>query len=205
MFEESDIAIKSILSKLTETEITILQKHFILTNNDNKVKKKSAFTKEEDNKLKRLVSQYGDKAWAKIALEMEGRTQRQCRERYKHYLSPNILNAKWTDDEDKLLLEKYKIYGPKWAIISKYFKMRTDINIKNRWIVLMRRNAFVKAFQPQTKESSNEEENEKQIPYKTNQNEVISFIKKEDEQNVFDEYQNEENIDSNINFDHFTD
>ena len=41
--------------------------------------------------------------------------------------------------------------------------MRTDINIKNRWIVLMRRNAFVKAFQPQTKELSQEEENEKQI------------------------------------------
>ena len=41
----------------------------------------------------------------------------------------------------------------------------------------MRRNAFVKAFQPQTKELSQEEENEKQIPYKTNQNEVIYFIK----------------------------
>ena len=64
---------------------------------------------------------------------MEGRSTRQCRERYKTYLSPQILNAPWTPQDDQFLIEKYQEIGPRWAEIARLFKNRSDNNIKNRW------------------------------------------------------------------------
>ena len=67
---------------------------------------------------------------------MEGRNARQCRERWKHYLSPKVSTGPWTEAEDQLLNEKYSEYGSQWARISKFFMNRTDITVKNRWISL---------------------------------------------------------------------
>ena len=95
------------------------------------------FTHEEDQKLIELVKQFGDKSWKKIASIMKTRTTRQCRERYINYLNPSLLNGPWTEDEDKLLVEKVKEMGPKWAQIVKCFKARSDVNIKNRYAMLV--------------------------------------------------------------------
>lgn len=91
------------------------------------------FTMEEDDRLCELVSQYGDKNWRVISRQMPNRTTRQCRERYRNYLSPNVKNGPWTQEEDNLLQQKYLEYGPKWATIAKFFPSRSDVNIKNRW------------------------------------------------------------------------
>lgn len=91
------------------------------------------FSPEEDVYLCSLVQQYGNNSWKFIAKKMPNRTTRQCRERYKNYLSPEIKNGPWTKEEDDLLKEKYKEFGPKWAQISSFFKARSDVNIKNRW------------------------------------------------------------------------
>ena len=98
--------------------------------------KKSArqmFTMEEDNRLCELVSEYGDRNWRVISRQMPNRTTRQCRERYRNYLSPKVKNGPWTQEEDILLEQKYIEYGPKWATIAKFFPSRSDVNIKNRW------------------------------------------------------------------------
>ena len=91
------------------------------------------FSPCEDEKLRDLVKQYGEKDWKKVAEQMNNRTARQCRERYKNYLAPNMVNGPWTQIEDCLLILKYRELGPKWSKISQYFQNRSDINVKNRW------------------------------------------------------------------------
>lgn len=58
---------------------------------------RSRFTKEEDDRLKNIVESQKDRIdWNQISLLMDGRTPRQCRERYTNYLRPNLLNGAWT-------------------------------------------------------------------------------------------------------------
>lgn len=97
---------------------------------------KHAFSPQEDERLRQLVSIYGDKQWKLVAQKMPNRTTRQCRERYKSYLAPDIKNGPWTPEEDELLKQKYKEYGSKWSVIQTFFKSRSDVNIKNRWTII---------------------------------------------------------------------
>lgn len=91
------------------------------------------FTMDEDDKLCALVKEFGEKNWRTISKHMPNRTTRQCRERYRNYLSPTVKNGPWTPEEDLLLEQKYLEYGPKWATIAQFFRSRSDVNIKNRW------------------------------------------------------------------------
>mgnify|MGYP001054217009 CR=1 FL=1 len=97
---------------------------------------KQLFSPQEDEFLKYLVSVYGDKDWKFISKQMPNRTTRQCRERYKNYLAPEIINGAWTEAEDELLRQKYEEFGPKWSKISTFFQSRSDVNIKNHWNTL---------------------------------------------------------------------
>ena len=69
---------------------------------------KFKFGADEDIQLKDLVLKYGENNWTQIAQNMPNRNARQCKERWCNYLSPNICKSPWTQDEDNLLLEKYK-------------------------------------------------------------------------------------------------
>lgn len=100
---------------------------------------KSKFTIEEDNLLKELVSKYGENDWNRISELMPHRNVRQCKERWVNYLSPKVCNDPWTEEEDALLLQKYKELGAKWVRIALSFPNRTDSNVKNRYLVLSRR------------------------------------------------------------------
>ena len=97
------------------------------------IKKRYAFTPEEDDKLRSLVNKYGVDNWSRIAMKMKKRSVRQCRDRWFYYLSPAAVNGKWSDAEDAILKEKVDIFGKKWKFITQFFNGRTDINIKNRW------------------------------------------------------------------------
>lgn len=110
------------------------------------VHSKSKFSPEEDIHLVELVKIYGDSDWNKIALMMPGRNTRQCRERWRHYLTPEVTNAPFTPEEDSLLILKYAELGSKWKLMATFFKGRTDIAIKNRWLLLNRREQRKKSF-----------------------------------------------------------
>ena len=101
--------------------------------NINNKKKRSAFTFQEDCLLSNLVMMFGNQKWDIISSCMIERTPRQCRERWKSYLSPGLSNGPWSEQEDNLLLDLYYQYGTKWVTISKYFQGRSDSNVKNRW------------------------------------------------------------------------
>ena len=102
-------------------------------------KAKSKFTTEDDARLKFFVSRLGVNKWFEVSVCMGNKSTRQCRERWKTYLSPEISHEDWTYEEDALLYAKYLELGRKWSLIAKEFPNRTDTAIKNRCMVLLRR------------------------------------------------------------------
>jgi hypothetical protein len=97
------------------------------------------FSHADDEQLRFLVDAHGTKDWSAIADEMDGRTARQCKERWQNYLSPSLNTGPWTCAEDKLLIEKVQAFGSKWVRISKFFENRTDSFLKNRYNRLQHR------------------------------------------------------------------
>lgn len=102
-------------------------------NTNEKSSKRKKFTPEEDEKLKELVNEIGLGKWEKIATLLPGRNGRQCRDRYRNYLSPGFFNGQWTQEEDDLLASKYFEIGPHWSQIVKSFPNRSANSLKNRW------------------------------------------------------------------------
>lgn len=103
---------------------------------------KSKFTKKDDEALIAIVnaslSQNTNLDWNHIAHLMGSRNARQCRERWFHYLDPQVSKEKWSPEEDDLLRKKYLEIGPKWNQIATYFKHRPANSIRNRYLFIMR-------------------------------------------------------------------
>ena len=72
-----------------------------------KPSKKCKFSSEEDKKLAEVVEKLGAKRWKVIASFIDGKTARQCRDRYTNYLRPDLVFDRWTPEEDLLLIQKY--------------------------------------------------------------------------------------------------
>lgn len=134
---------EEILSRFSEKERELLERHFSSMNQNKIIRKR--FTKDEDKNLKKIVESMHVLDWDAIASKMEGRTARQCKDRWLNYLSPSVNTNEWTKEEDEILISKYKEYGPKWVNISRCLTNRTDISVKNRWISIMRKNAYAES------------------------------------------------------------
>jgi hypothetical protein len=93
---------------------------------------KGSWGKEEDSKLLSLYKKYG-KNWAAISREMPHRTGKQIRDRFLNSLDKKYVRGKFTEEEDKILLKYYKIFGNSWAKIAKKMKTRTGDMVKNRF------------------------------------------------------------------------
>ncbi|KAF9015047.1 hypothetical protein BDQ17DRAFT_1535786 [Cyathus striatus] len=91
--------------------------------------------KKKANKLLTdAVRRYGEQDnWKTIALSVPGRTNKACRKRWLHSLSPNVKKTAWTTDEDKLLIELYNVHGPKWSAIARQIPGRTDDACSKRY------------------------------------------------------------------------
>ena len=133
---ENKIINKSLRDRLLEF-IQINQTQFLklqkINSNKNEKTKNWKFTNEEDDMLKKIVDKFGPKNWTIIASLIPGRTPRQCRDRYSNYLAPGFIHSNWSNEEDKLLADKYLLFGPKWSQIQQYFPNRTANGIKNRF------------------------------------------------------------------------
>jgi myb proto-oncogene protein len=68
------------------------------------------WSEEEDEKLRRLVHTIGPKNWSSIAKHFSGRIGKQCRERWHNHLNPDIKKDKWSDEEDRTLIQAQKMY-----------------------------------------------------------------------------------------------
>lgn len=94
--------------------------------------KKGSWKKEEDEQIIKLVKKYGN-AWSKISREIKTRNGKQIRDRYLNVLDPSVNKDKFTYSEDVYLLKLFNKHGPKWAVIARYFPLRTADMIKNRF------------------------------------------------------------------------
>ncbi|KAH9178901.1 hypothetical protein EDB89DRAFT_1842850 [Lactarius sanguifluus] len=88
----------------------------------------------EDILLSKAVAEFdGEADWKTIAQRVPGRTNKACRKRWLHSLSPSIKKSAWTKDEDEKLMSLYKLYGAKWSVIARQIPGRTDDACSKRY------------------------------------------------------------------------
>ncbi|KAI1797566.1 hypothetical protein LXA43DRAFT_981068 [Ganoderma leucocontextum] len=92
------------------------------------------WTTYEDNLLIQAVAIHGENDnWKAVASLVPGRTNKACRKRWLHSLSPNVKKTAWTPEEDQLLLSLYATHGTKWSIIARNIPGRTDDACSKRY------------------------------------------------------------------------
>ena len=94
---------------------------------------KGAWNEDEDALLRLWIERIGPCKWAECALTIQGRTGKQCRERWTNSISPDIKKGGWNEEEDQVIFELYAAMGPKWTDIAKHLPGRTENSIKNRF------------------------------------------------------------------------
>ncbi|XP_072288965.1 snRNA-activating protein complex subunit 4 [Eucyclogobius newberryi] len=89
--------------------------------------KKGPWSPEEDQLLLEAIERNGAKNWWKIRLEVPGRTDYACRDRYHDCLKPNTKRGPF-DQHEKLLLRNlvFKHGHGRWARIAAEIPNRTD-------------------------------------------------------------------------------
>jgi len=106
------------------------------------------WTKEEDENLRTLVleqQQVSDAIkWSVVALQLRGRSSKQCRERWANHVNPPIPAAElnrgpWSKDEDALLKSlvdhQQKISDTiKWSVVAIQLRNRNSKQCRERWL-----------------------------------------------------------------------
>uniref|UniRef100_A0A674KBP7 MYB proto-onco like 1 n=1 Tax=Terrapene triunguis TaxID=2587831 RepID=A0A674KBP7_9SAUR len=92
------------------------------------------WTRDEDEKLKKLVEQNGTDDWTFIASHLQNRSDFQCQHRWQKVLNPELIKGPWTKEEDQRVIELVQKYGPKrWSLIAKHLKGRIGKQCRERW------------------------------------------------------------------------
>ncbi|KAL2082459.1 hypothetical protein ACEWY4_022277 [Coilia grayii] len=95
---------------------------------------KTRWTREEDDKLKKLVEHHGTEDWKVIASFLPNRSDVQCQHRWQKVLNPELIKGPWTKEEDQRVIELVQKYGPKrWSVIAKHLKGRIGKQCRERW------------------------------------------------------------------------
>eukprot|EP00096_Caligus_rogercresseyi_P005635 TRINITY_DN215_c1_g1_i13.p1 TRINITY_DN215_c1_g1~~TRINITY_DN215_c1_g1_i13.p1 ORF type:complete len:672 (+),score=269.14 TRINITY_DN215_c1_g1_i13:316-2331(+) len=91
------------------------------------------WTKEEDERLKRLVEAHGER-WDVVSSELGDRADGQCQHRWQKVVNPELVKGPWTKEEDARVVELVRKYGPKrWTLIAKHLKGRIGKQCRERW------------------------------------------------------------------------
>ncbi|XP_026574913.1 snRNA-activating protein complex subunit 4 [Pseudonaja textilis] len=100
--------------------------------------KRGAWTPKEDALLLKAVAKYGERDWYKIRAEVPGRNDLQCRDRYLHSLHYDIKKGKWSQEEEKKLIELTEKYGRgHWAKIASELPHRSGSQCLSKWKILL--------------------------------------------------------------------
>eukprot|EP00300_Choanocystis_sp_HF-7_P012690 c17989_g1_i5.p1 GENE.c17989_g1_i5~~c17989_g1_i5.p1 ORF type:complete len:235 (+),score=28.24 c17989_g1_i5:63-767(+) len=130
-----------------------------------RTRQRSRWSTEEDSALVCIVTHLKgqmdttDPFWEanfnwKIVANTLGKSLRQCRERWRNVLDPNLARGAWTAEEDIILVDKYCELGPKWTIVASFLPGRTDTAVKNRFKSIQRRNEHMRRIRAQQARNS---------------------------------------------------
>ncbi|KAJ3436467.1 transcription factor myb3r-4 [Anaeramoeba flamelloides] len=114
-------------------QIDCLLRHRKITN---VTTKKGSWNSAEDQLLLRCVERLGNTVWPQVSGLLPGRNPKQCRERWRNQLNPNINRGPFTKEEEELLIKKQAELGTRWCVLSTFFKGRPDNMLKNYWYSL---------------------------------------------------------------------
>jgi hypothetical protein len=124
-----------------------------------KNKIKIEWTRMDDIKIIELVEIYYFD-WQKIAFIMN-KPEDLIKQRYEKRLDPKLKFTKLTPDEDKTIINLYKIYGSTWNYISKFFPNRTSIMIKNRFYSCLKKKILLENSVPEKEKITKNDDIEK--------------------------------------------
>jgi hypothetical protein len=96
--------------------------------------KKGRWSGEEDSSLKAAAQTFGIGSWTKIAAQVPGRSDVQCRERWVNVLDPSTVRSAFTAEEDQKILDGVARFGKgKWSSIALLLPGRTDNMVSRRY------------------------------------------------------------------------
>ena len=100
---------------------------------------KGPWSAQEDLALRNWVESQGPTKWSHCSKHIEGRSGKQCRERWFNILNPNVKKGEWTGEEDAVIFQMFQAKGPKWTLIAQCLEGRTENSIKNRFYSTLRK------------------------------------------------------------------
>ncbi|XP_057975940.1 transcription factor MYB53-like [Malania oleifera] len=114
--------------------------------------KKGAWTEEEDQKLVDYITRHnGHGSWRSLPKHAGlNRCGKSCRLRWTNYLRPDIKRGKFSDEEQRIIINLHSTLGNKWSKIATYLPGRTDNEIKNFWNTNLRKKLLRMDIDPMT-------------------------------------------------------
>ena len=76
---------------------------------------KKSWDREQDIQLLECISFYGPRSWELLAKRINGRSGKQCRERWKNQLNPLLKKGPWSVEENWILFIMYKANKNSWS------------------------------------------------------------------------------------------
>ncbi|KAM5573426.1 transcription factor MYB39-like [Rosa sericea] len=113
--------------------------------------KKGPWTTEEDQKLVDYINTNGHGSWRALPkLAGLNRCGKSCRLRWTNYLRPDIKRGKFSEEEERVIINLHAVVGNKWSKIATHLPGRTDNEIKNYWNTHLRKKLLQMGLDPNT-------------------------------------------------------
>ncbi|XP_062073570.1 transcription factor MYB53-like [Humulus lupulus] len=114
--------------------------------------KKGPWTPEEDKKLIDYIEQHGHHGSWKSLPKLAGliRCGKSCRLRWNNYLRPDIKRGKFSEEEERTIINLHSALGNRWSKIASHLPGRTDNEIKNFWNTYLRKKLLQMGIDPHT-------------------------------------------------------